>query len=272
MLTALSEALDGQGEKVGRTLQTLSRYLQKMTPLAPKLVEDITLLGETAETYADVMPEIGTTLRNAVVTGNTLTARKTQLQTLFTETAAFAAAAEQLAERSGDDFITLTRDSRPTLELLANYSPTLECVLKGIDRLKPAIDGAFRDHRAHATIEFAPRSPREYRRQDAHRLPDPGSKVLSPSCATLPTTAYDAGRPSPGLSNAMLEQFGIGGDLGKTRPLVAPRSTGPAGSDLEAEQISAILATAMGVEMSEIPDVAQPLFGPVLRGAEVSLG
>lgn len=272
VLTALSEALDGQGEKVGRTLQTLSRYLQKMTPLAPKLVEDITLLGETAETYAEVMPEIGTTLRNAVVTGNTLTARKTQLQTLFTETAAFAAAAEQLAERSGDDFITLTRDSRPTLELLANYSPTLECVLKGIDRLKPAIDGAFRDHRAHATIEFAPRSPREYRRQDAHRLPDPGSKVLSPSCATLPTTAYDAGRPSPGLSNAMLEQFGIGGDLGKTRPLVAPRSTGPAGSDLEAEQISAILATAMGVEMSEIPDVAQPLFGPVLRGAEVSLG
>src|SRR5690606_16693629 len=127
VLTALSEALDGQGEKVGRTLQTLSRYLQKMTPLAPKLVEDITLLGETAETYAEVMPEIGTTLRNAVVTGNTLTARKTQLQTLFTETAAFAAAAEQLAERSGDDFITLTRDSRPTLELLANYSPTLEC-------------------------------------------------------------------------------------------------------------------------------------------------
>src|SRR5690606_34902144 len=114
----------------------------------------------------------------------------------------------------------------------------------GIDRLKPAIDGAFRDHRAHATIEFAPRSPREYRRQDAHRLPDPGSKVLSPSCATLPTTAYDAGRPSPGLSNAMLEQSGIG----------------------------AVRSIAMGFWISGIPDVPQPWFGLVLRGAEVSLG
>lgn len=271
VLTALSDALSGRGEKVGQTLQTLSAYLQKITPLAPQFVDDITLLGDTAGTYADVIPEIGTTLRNAVVTGNTLTARRAQLQTLFVETAAFATSAEKLVDRSGQDFITLTRDSQPALDLLATYSPTLQCVLKGIDRLKPAIDGAFRNNRAHVSVEFAPRSSREYDGGDAYRLPSAGAAGTAPSCATLPGTRYTGKRPSPGMSDTLMEQFGIGGDLGKRRPLVAPTAS-PAGSDAEAEQINAIVAAGLGVAPGEIPDIAQPLFGPVLRGAEVTLG
>jgi len=46
----------------------------------------------------------------------------------------------------------------------------------------------------------------------------------------------------------------------------------PAGTDAEAEQISAIVAASLGVEPDEVPDVAQALYGPALRGAEVSLG
>jgi phospholipid/cholesterol/gamma-HCH transport system substrate-binding protein len=272
VLTAISDALSGQGEKVGQTLETLSSYLQKMTPLAPQIVEDITLLGDTARIYADAMPEIGTTLRNAVVTGNTLTARRAQLQTLFVETAAFATSAEKLAERSGDDFIALSRDSQPTLDLLAQYSPTLECALKGIDGLMPAIDGAFRNHRAHATIEFAARSSRDYDARDRYRLPSSNAGPAAPSCATLPRTAYTGKRPSPGMSDALLEQFGIGGDLGKRSPLVSPSIASPAGSEVEGDQINAIVATAMGVDPADVPDVAQALFGPILRGAEVKLG
>lgn len=274
VLTALSDALSGQGDKIGDSLLTLSSYLQKMTPLAPRIVEDIELLGDTAQTYAEVMPEIGATLRNAVVTGNTLTARRTQLQTLFVETAAFASSAEKLVDRSGQDFITLSRDSEPTLNLLARYSPTIGCVLKGIDGLMPAIDGSFRNHRANVSIEFAARSSRRYNSGDAPRLPSAssGANALSPSCATLPKTPYSQKRPSPGMSDGILKEFGIGGDLGKRSPLVRPSVAGPAGSSNEAEQINAIVATGLGVEPDEVPDVAQALYGPVLRGAEVTLG
>ncbi|MBA4607715.1 MCE family protein [Aeromicrobium sp. Marseille-Q0843] len=274
VLTALSDALSGQGETLGTGLETLSAYLQKMTPLAPELVEDITLLGDTARTYADAMPEIGTTLRNAVVTGNTLTARRAQLQSLFVETAAFATSAEALFDRSGDDFITLARDSRPTLELLADYSPTIGCVLQGIDRLMPAIDSTFRNNRANVSIEFAPRSPREYDGRDTPRLPaatgGPGS--LSPSCATLPGTRYTKKRPAPGMSDSLLEELGVGGDLGKRVPLTAPTVVRSGGSAAEAEQVKAIVAASLGVEPKDVPDVATALYGPVLRGAEVSLG
>jgi phospholipid/cholesterol/gamma-HCH transport system substrate-binding protein len=267
-LTALSEALDGQGEAIGQTLDTLEDYLQKITPLAPKIVEDVTLLGKAAQTYADVMPDVGETLRNAVVTGNTLTARKAQLQSLFVETAAFATTAEDFLDRTGDDFITLSRRSRPTLDLLADYAPTLGCTLTAIDRLVPRIDSAFRDHRAHVTLEFAARSPRAYKPKDAAELPPAtgGSSVLDPTCATLPDAPYDGTTPAPGLGSALLRQLGINGPLGKTAPL------SPAGSSAEAAQIDAILAPALGVEPSDVPAVAQALAGPVLRGAEVSLG
>lgn len=274
VLTALSDALSGKGETLGDGLETLSAYLQKMTPLAPELVKDITLLGETAKTYADVMPAIGTTLQNAVVTGNTLTARRAQLQALFVQTAAFSTSAEQLFDRSGEDFITLARDSQPTLELLADYSPTIGCVLKGIDRLMPAIDSTFRNQRANVSIEFAPRSSREYDGRDAPRLPSAtgGSSSLSPSCATLPGTQYTKKRPAPGMSDSLMEQLGVGGDLGKRSPLSNPTVLSPAGSDAEAEQVKAIVAANLGVDPQDVPDVAHALYGPLLRGAEVSLG
>ncbi|MGH1563648.1 MCE family protein [Mumia sp. DW29H23] len=274
-LNALAEALDGQGEAIGASLETLEGYLQKITPLAPRIVEDITLLGETAQTYADVMPEVGETLRNAVVTGNTLTGRKAQLQALFVETAAFATTADAFLDRTGDDLITLARQSRPTLELLAEYAPTIGCVLKGVDRLKPRIDSAFRDNRAHVTIEFAARSPRAYDAGDAATLPPAtgGGSALDATCATLPKTPYDATTPAPGMSNALLRQLGITGPLGKTKPLVAPTAAvTPAGSAAEKAQIDAVLAPALGVAADDVPEVAQALAGPVLRGAEVSFG
>jgi phospholipid/cholesterol/gamma-HCH transport system substrate-binding protein len=267
-LTALAEALEGQGQVVGETVETLETYLQKITPLSDEIVADITALGEVSRTYADVMPEIGETLRNAVVTGNTLTARKAQLQALFTETAAFATTADAFIDRTGEDFITLTKQSRPVLELLADHAPTIGCVLKGIDRLKPGIDSAFRDHRAHARVEFAPRTPRSYDAGDRPTEPSSGSST----CATLPKSPYGESSPAPGMSKKLLDSLGISDPLGKTKSLAAPSARTSAGSDAEAEQIDAILAAAMGLMPDDVPEVAQALAGPVLRGAEVSLG
>ena len=270
-LTAVSGALSGEGESVGNTLVTLSAYLKKMTPLADEIVEDVALLGDTAQTYADVMPEIGQTLSNAVVTGNTITAKRTQLQALFTETTAFATSAESLMDESGADFITLAKESQPSLELLAEYSPTLGCVLTGIDQLMPAIDNTFRDKRAHVSVEFAARSPRQYSDADKPQPVTGGSKVTKRSCATLPNPKYNGTRPAPGLNNELLRALGISGDLGKRAPLAtAPSTSAVVGGKLEAEQIDAIVGAALGVPAEDVPDVAQPLFGPVLRGAEVS--
>lgn len=274
VLTALSQSLNGEGENAGQTIEALSTYLTKVTPLADEIVEDVTLLGDTAQTYADVMPEIGATLRNAVVTGNTLTSRKAQLQTLFVQTAAFATAAESFLDETGDDFIALTDESQPTLNLLARYSPTANCVIRALGDLKPRVDSVFRDQRAHVMIEYNPRTARAYGAGDSLSNVAPGSSGDRPRCGSLPNPNYSASRPAPGLSDSLLRQLGVDGDLGKTAPLSGASSAvvTPAGSEAEGDQIDAIVGGAIGVAPDDVPDVAQALFGPALRGAEVTLG
>ncbi|KHL16337.1 phospholipid/cholesterol/gamma-HCH transport system substrate-binding protein [Mumia flava] len=274
-LTALSEALEGQGETIGQSIETLEAYLQKITPLAPEIMEDVTALGEAAQTYAEVMPEIGSTLRNAVVTGDTLVGRRAQLQSLFVETTAFAATADAFLQTTGEDFITLTRESQPTLDLLAEYSPTIGCVLEGLDTLKPTIDSVVRDHRVHATINIVPRTSREYDNDDAAETPGvaegPGS--FDPTCSGLPDPGLSAANPADGLPDSALEALGITGELGKTKPLASPTTRlSPVGTALEEEQIDALLAPALGTTVDDVPDVAPALVGPALRGAEVTLG
>jgi len=171
-LTAISEALDGQGQDLGRTVTRLSRYLVKLAPLSDDLVTDITSLGKVAKIYGDAMPEIGDLLNNAVVTGNTLVSRQVQLQRLFTSVDSLSTTTDAFLRANGDNLITLANESQQTLDLLARYSPTLPCILGGIENLMPRLDDAFRDRRAHVSIEFAPRSPSGY--APGRRSPRPG--------------------------------------------------------------------------------------------------
>ena len=71
-LNALADALEGRGDKIGESLETLDGYLKRMNPQLPALIDDIKLLAQVTDTYADVIPALAATLRNTVKTGNTL--------------------------------------------------------------------------------------------------------------------------------------------------------------------------------------------------------
>ena len=88
-LNAMATALEGRGEAVGNNLEVLDSYLKRINPEIPALVEDIALLADTSDLYADVLPEIATTLRNSVITGNTLEDREVKLTKLFRDVSAF---------------------------------------------------------------------------------------------------------------------------------------------------------------------------------------
>ena len=58
-LNALADALEGRGDKIGESLETLDGYLKKMNPQLPALIDDIKLLATVTDTYADVFPRAG---------------------------------------------------------------------------------------------------------------------------------------------------------------------------------------------------------------------
>ena len=68
-LTALADALEGRGDKVGGSLVVLDDYLKRMNPKIPLLVDDLGKLATVSDTYASVVPELATVLRNSVKTG-----------------------------------------------------------------------------------------------------------------------------------------------------------------------------------------------------------
>src|SRR6195952_1733413 len=75
-LNALATALEGRGNKIGESIETLDGYLKKMNPQLPALITDIKLLAKVTALYADVTPALAATLRNTVKTGNTLRSKE----------------------------------------------------------------------------------------------------------------------------------------------------------------------------------------------------
>ncbi|WP_436701501.1 MCE family protein [Nocardioides sp. BYT-33-1] len=249
-LTALSEALDGQGDTFGASLGDLEEYLVKLEPLSDELVEDIVALGQVAETYGDAMPEIGDLLADAVVTGDTVVAKQQQIEKLFAGVDELADTAESFLDEHGDDVITLARESQATLDLLARYAPTLSCVLTGIEGLMPRLDEAFRDQRAHVSIEFGPRVPTGYAAGEGPRYPAVGRAPAS-DCRTLPNPPYDGEKPAPGAPASLLALFGIG--------------------EHRRAMVAELVAGAAGVDPRDVPDLATDVASPALQGAEVSV-
>ena len=67
-LNAVATALEGRGEQLGETLETLDDYLTRFNPELPGLIEDLRLTARVSDTYADVLPEVATILRNTITT------------------------------------------------------------------------------------------------------------------------------------------------------------------------------------------------------------
>jgi len=152
-LSAVSTALEGRGKQLGETLVQANSYLQKTNPDIPQLIDDLTKLGTVSDGYAAAMPEIGRLLRNTVVTGNTIVAKKSQLTAFFDEGTELSNTLTTFTKDNGDNIKTLNKLSRPILETVGKYSTTFPCFLSAMHTLIPRLDSAYRDGRLHINIE-----------------------------------------------------------------------------------------------------------------------
>jgi phospholipid/cholesterol/gamma-HCH transport system substrate-binding protein len=153
-LSAVSSALDGRGTQLGETLVTLNSYLKKTNPDVPQLITDLTKLGTVSDGYAAALPELGRLLRNTVVTGNTIVAKKAQLAAFFDEGTRLSDTLTAFTKDNGDDLVRLAKEGRPVLEMVGDYSTTFPCFLKSMSQLIPRLDSAFRDGMLHINVEL----------------------------------------------------------------------------------------------------------------------
>jgi phospholipid/cholesterol/gamma-HCH transport system substrate-binding protein len=268
-LTAVATALEGRGERLGQNLVTLNDYLKRTNPLLPKLIEDLRLLSDVSDEYRAAIPELARLLRNSVTTGNTFVEKEQKIRALFADVSSFSATSRDFLEANGDNIIRLGEVSVPSLRLMEKYAPEYPCLLQGMSAWIPRMNSGWRGHKLHINLETIPTQPSGYSPAD-----DPEYAAKNgPHCETLPTPPYSQANPGPQPPMSAVDD-GVESGHGKFRPRAATGfdlTSGYSGTAAERSVVDAIAAPVMGVPVDGVPDVATLLFGPLARGAEVSV-
>jgi phospholipid/cholesterol/gamma-HCH transport system substrate-binding protein len=266
-LTAVATALEGRGEAIGTNLSILNDYLKQTNPQIPRLVEDLRLLSDVSETYRDVLPEVARLLRNSVTTGTTFVDHEQKIQALFSDVTSFSATSRDFLQQNGDNIIRLGELGQAQLPTFAEYAPEYPCLLQGQANWIPQMNNGWRGHTLHINLETLPSQPRGYNPDDDPRY----GADMGAHCETLPSPPYSQANPGPQPPESAIDD-GVEQPFGKNRPAPAfDITSGFSGTAAERSVVNAIASPVMGVPTDDVPDVATLLFGPLARGAEVTL-
>lgn len=285
-LNALATALEGRGEKIGESIETLDGYLRRFNPELPALIDDLELLVTVTDTYADVFPDLARVLRNVTLTGNTLVEKEQTLNAFLRDLTSFSDTTTGFLDDNGNNIIRLAKLSEPTLALLAQYSSTYPCLLRGIVKQAPRLASTFRDFIFHIDLNVITNNLQPYDGGDRQVF----GAANSPNCAGLPNPPI----PYPRFPNIDDGVNGIGKGGQRTapgfgRPVASPASAaadepvtvggvsrskisvGPSGTPSQKAMLNSILSPLLGTPVEEMSDVSTLLFAPALAGTEVNM-
>lgn len=265
-LTALARALSGRGNQIGENLDRLDTYLGELNPHLPALEHDIRALADVAAEYHQVVPDLAATLRNVSKTAATVSQKQDTLRAFLVSTTTFADTATGFLSENEARLIAVGQVNRPTLALLARYSPEYPCLLAGLAKSDKAIGKAFAHNRLHISMEIIKARPPYDPGADA---PDWVDK-RGPGCYGLPNPKipYPGNRFDDGTQDDSYNNSGNGRALSKALLDPSAKVTGTAA---EKRTIGALVGPVMGERASDVPDIATLLFGPMARGTKVSV-
>ncbi|RRO12994.1 MCE family protein [Saccharopolyspora rhizosphaerae] len=279
-LNALDQALSGRGEQVGDTLVQLNTYLDGLNPAIPDLRDNLRELVGVAQTYEQAAPDIISALDNFSTTARTLVDQKQNLQKMTGQLTTSSGDLTTFLNNNGQNMIQLADAQRPTLDVLAKYSPSYPCFLNEMAEYVPRIRKVFGEGTdepgLHVTLEVAPHRGKYVPNRDEPQFADKRGprcynfmEHLDPMPEYPPDGPFKDGSVAPPASRPATGGLN---PAASTNPQSAPAGTSAqwVNSPAERDVVATVLAPALGRPSSEVPDWGGLLVGPVLRGAEVS--
>ncbi|MEL5956961.1 MCE family protein [Streptomyces sp. CLV115] len=271
-LGAVSQALEGRGEKLGDTLATLDAHLAKFNPQLPTLNADIKELVKVSKVYGDAAPDVLDALTDFTTTSGTIAEQQAQLAGLYGSTTASAQDLTSFLRENKDNLIRLSAESRPTLELLAKYSAEFPCTLRTLAGFVPAMDKALGKGTdkpgLHVTVKPVKSKGKYVPGRDTPVYDATGG----PHCYSVPyvgravpTADTRAATPpaAPGTAPA--------GERAGAAPSDPKSGLGMPNSPQESRLVNELVAPSLKVQPQTLPDWSSVLIGPAFRGAEVKL-
>src|SRR4051812_13304631 len=266
-LTAVANALDGRGNKLGQSFVTLDSYLKRMNPQVPALLDSLENLGKVSSVYRSVVPELSRILHNTVTTAHTFESKNQQVTQLFDDVAGFSDTARQFLRQNGSNMITLAHQGQQILPMFARYSPEYPCFLHGLVVTIPRGESAFRNKTLHIVLETLKNEPRGYNPADKPQNAD--NRGPFPYCAQM-QKAMRGGYSQSNLPPRKLQpqiHDGVQYPIGKR----APVSDAVMGTMTQKAVINPAAGQVLGVSPDRVPDLASLLLGPIARGQAVGV-
>jgi phospholipid/cholesterol/gamma-HCH transport system substrate-binding protein len=218
VLSALSDAFRGKGDRMGQAITEGNKALLAVNPKQQTIRKDWQLFGKTTEAYSVAAQDILSTLDAFSTTSVTITKQKKALNEVLLDAIGFSNAGINTIGRNEKSIVDAINLVAPTFELLNKYSPTYKCTFEGAvwyleNGGRAAMGGNGKSLNIDGGLLFG---------DDPYRYPDnlpivqakggPGGR---PSCGSLPDasanfpvkylvtdTGFGTGldiRPNPGI-------------------------------------------------------------------------
>jgi phospholipid/cholesterol/gamma-HCH transport system substrate-binding protein len=283
-LGALSQALSGRGEELGRTLVQLQKLTGGLQPAVPDLQEDITQLADFAGNLNEAAPDLLDALEDLSVTSRTVVEQREQLHELLIGVTGASDDLTAFLVENRTNLIGLAASSRPTLESLARYAPEFPCFFGQLAGLVPRVDEAFgvgTDRPGlRITLEIAATKGKYVPGEEPRYRDDRGPRCypireLGPQ--QLPGGPFEDGsKPSPPPVGTPMGDEDVGLETFGTAPASYPGPAGYTGMGVpnspgEQQIVAELTAAREGSSPDAVPGWSSMLVGPLYRGAEVTL-
>ncbi|WP_280264815.1 MCE family protein [Nocardia wallacei] len=278
-LGALSQALGGQGEELGHTIDRLDTIFRDINGVMPTLQEDIRQFATVADTYSDALPQLVDTFDNLRTLNATIVQKRSQIDTLYSVLTPTSAQTADFLIANHDNIIDVAADSRTALELLGTYSPTFPCTMKNFAQLKPRIDQIFGKDTdmpgSRVSILLTNTRGKYLPNQDEPRWFDERPPVCFPEFPTgVDSGQYPTGSGNDGSYQPPSRNPGDP-NIGQLPPaqfsVYGAQPATSVGSPAEQQTLGAIYGAANGVSPDQVPSWVTRIGAPAMRGSEVSV-
>jgi virulence factor Mce-like protein len=278
-LNAVSTGLRGRGDRLGHNLAINADYFRQLNPELPAILEDFRGLADLGESYAAASADLLRLIDNSAAASRNLVDQKQELSTFLSSTTTFTQSADDFLRINDSRLVDLAKQSRPNLQLYAQYSPQYACMLHTLPKQELVGEKAFGGLQPglHITLEAA-QDQGAYLPGDEPRF----REDRGPTCFGLegkpvvPMPAYyepkdgycdseEAAQPGVQAGNCHAGANPPGGLSSRaiSDPVLA------LGGPAQERAVGVAVAPVLQLSPDDVPDIATLLFGPLARGGTI---
>ncbi|MGE2716271.1 MCE family protein [Mycolicibacterium litorale] len=131
VLTAVSDAVRGQGERIGQATTDANQVLAAVNPRMDQVGANWVSFKRVSDAYGAAAQDILATLDAATVTSGTVTSHAKDLDALLLSSIGFSNSGIDLIAPNRDNLVNGINVLEPTTSLLLKYDPIYTCLLQG---------------------------------------------------------------------------------------------------------------------------------------------